>query len=90
MPAFVRQTASMEKSIHTEDYRVFVDTLRAIRERAGLTQVELGELIGESQVFVSRYERRETRLDIVQIRNICIALGTTLSAFARSFEKRLS
>ncbi len=80
----------MEKSIHTKDYRVFVETLRDAREGAGLTQVELGEVIGESQVFVSRYERGETRLDIVQIRNICIALGTTLSAFAKRLDKRLS
>ena len=89
MLAVTSQTGAMEKSIHTSDYRVFVKVLRETRERAGLTQVELGERIEESQVFVSRFERGETRLDIVQIHTICLALGTTLSAFTRRYEKRL-
>lgn len=89
MSAVTPQTAAMDKSIHTSDYQVFVEVLRKMRERAGLTQVQLGERIGESQVFVSRFERGETRLDIVQIRTICLALGTSLAAFARRYEREL-
>ena len=80
----------MEKSVHTREYKVFVEVLRGTREQAGITQVELAERLGESQVFVSRYERGETRLDIVQIRTICAALGTSLPAFVRKYERGLA
>lgn len=84
------QTAAMEKSVHTREYQIFAATLRETRENAGVTQVELAERIDENQVFVSRYERGETRLDIVQLRSICRALKTTLAGFIRTYETRLA
>ncbi len=89
MRAALWQTAVMEKSIHTNEYQIFVKVLRETREKAGVTQVELAKQIDENQVFVSRVERGETRLDVVQLRTICRALGTSLTAFIRRYEKRL-
>ncbi len=68
----------MEKSIFTAEYRVFVKLLRETREAAGMTQVQLA----------SKWERGELRLDLVQIQLTCRALGITLVAFAREFERR--
>lgn len=79
----------MEKSIFTHEYRVLVDMLRETRRGACITQVELGENLGETQSVVSKWERGERRLDVVQLRKICEALGTTLPAFVRRYEKRL-
>lgn len=79
----------MEKSIHTNEHAIFVALLREARETAGLTQVDLADRIGESQVFVSRYERGETRLDIIQLRTICRELGTTLRRFCSRLEAKL-
>ena len=80
----------MDKSVFTSEHKIFVETLREMREKAGVTQVELAERIGENQVFVSRFERGETRLDIVQIRTICAALGTSLAKLVRKYEKHLA
>ena len=80
----------MEKSIYTPEYKLLVQLLREIREKAGLTQVQLAERIGESQVYVSRLERGETRVDVVQLRTLCAALNTTLVTFARRYEGRLT
>ena len=79
----------MEKSVYTREYRVLLQLLREMREEAGLTQTELAQRLDESQVFVSRFERAESRLDAVQLRTICMALGTTLPKFARRYERRL-
>lgn len=80
----------MEKSIHSSGYTVFLDLLRDTREKAGVTQVELAEKLERTQSFVSKVERGETRLDILQLHAICAALGTTLTAFAAELDRRLS
>jgi len=53
----------MEKSIHLVRYAVFLKTLKEARERAGLTQVQLAKRLGETQMFVSKCERGERRID---------------------------
>jgi transcriptional regulator with XRE-family HTH domain len=64
--------------------------LRETRRAAKLTQVELAEKIGQSQSFVSKVEIGERRLDVIQLRTILHALGTTLSAFIARLEERLA
>lgn len=53
--------------------------IKAAREHAGITQVELGEKIGVSGVAIMRYEKgtREPRLE--QLQRIAFALETTVS-----------
>ena len=79
----------MEKSIHTRDYAAFLRVLKQTREDAGLTQVGLAEALDKTQSFVSKVERGETRLDIIQLRSVLTALGTTLPEFAARLEKEL-
>jgi transcriptional regulator with XRE-family HTH domain len=78
----------MEKSIFTNEHRVFVKLLRETRQAAGVTQVQLATKLRTTQSIVSKWERGELRLDLVQIQRICRILGTTLVAFAREFERR--
>lgn len=80
----------MEKSIHSRGYSVLLDLLRGAREAAGLTQVELAQALRRSQSFVSKVERGETRLDVLQLRAICRALGTTLPDFVARLEEQLA
>jgi transcriptional regulator with XRE-family HTH domain len=63
--------------------------LKQLRLDAGLDQATLAERIDSHQSFVSRYERGERRLDLVEVRAICLACGTTLSAFVDAFERGL-
>ena len=51
--------------------------------------MELAERLGQSQSFVSKAEVGERRLDHVQLRTICAALGTTLPEFVDRLEQRL-
>ena len=79
----------MEKSIFTQEYRTLLQLLRETREAANVTQVEFARRLRKSQSFVSKAERGDVRLDLVQIRNMCRTLDVDFLAFVRDYEKRL-
>jgi transcriptional regulator with XRE-family HTH domain len=76
----------MEKSIHSARYAVLLQVLRERRMRAGLTQEQLAKRIGETQTFVSKCERGERRLDVIELRAFCRAFDLTLPQFTRWLE----
>lgn len=45
------------------------------RKRAGLTQAELSARLQRPQSFVSKYERGERRLDVIEFGQVAHALG---------------
>lgn len=77
----------MEKSTFTREYEILRTLIREYREAAGLTQVELAERIGETQSYVSKVERGERRLDLVQLRLFCEAFGVSIRDFVCRFEE---
>ncbi len=79
----------MEKSIYTREYGVLLRLIREAREQAGITQVELAKKLKQSQSFVSKCERGECRLDVIQLKTICQALGVSLSDFVNRLEGEL-
>lgn len=68
----------MEKSIYSEQYQQLCALLRELRREAGLTQVEVAERLRVPQSFVSKYESGERRLDVVELKHVADALGSTL------------
>ena len=82
-------TWQVSKSIFTTEYAVFRDLLRELRTEKRFTQVQLSAMLGMPQSFVSKYETGERRLDLIEVREVCKSLGTTLAAFAKQLEKRL-
>jgi transcriptional regulator with XRE-family HTH domain len=79
----------MEKSVHTKEYGVLRRLLREFREAESVTQVELARRLGQTQSFVSKCERGELRLDVIQLRSFCAALNTDLPTFIHKLESRL-
>lgn len=74
----------MSPSIYHDDYQHLLAILKALRREAGVTQVELGERVGNTQTFMSKFERGELRLDVTEFVDVCEALGVEpLAAFAR-------
>ncbi len=63
--------------------------LRAIRKEAGVSQAELATRLGVPQSFVSKVESGERRIDIVELRRICVALECTLEHVIALFERKL-
>lgn len=79
----------MQKSISSPAYSHFLSCLRETREATGMTQGDLAAKLKETQSFVSKCERGERRLDIVELQRFCAAMGTTLEKFVRRFEQGL-
>ena len=63
--------------------------LRRLRVDAGLRQVDLAKRLRLPQSFVSKYESGERRLDLVELRLVCSALGVALVDFVRTLEADL-
>lgn len=59
------------KSIFTQEYRVAIDHLRDARLKANLSQKFIADKLSKPQSFVSKYENRDRRLDIVEFVSIC-------------------
>lgn len=79
----------MPKSIHRSEYGQVRALLRATRIEGGLRQVDLAAELGRLQSFVSDVERGTRRIDIIELRDWCRALGTDLVDFCESLEHRL-
>jgi transcriptional regulator with XRE-family HTH domain len=80
----------MDKSIYTEEYKVLLEMLRTARKSSNITQEELGQRIKQTQSFVSKYERGERRLDVVEVRAICYALGISFQDFVSELDKAIA
>lgn len=65
----------MTESVHTARYRRFREILIEARKARGLSQEALAEKLTRVQTFVSKYERGERRLDVVEFLDVAMALG---------------
>jgi transcriptional regulator with XRE-family HTH domain len=74
--------------MHNPRYAVLRALLVAERERVGLTQVDIAGRLGKPQSYVSKYERGERRLDLVEFQDICKALGADpLTTFGKLLDR---
>jgi len=78
-----------QKTIHDRAYRVVLEGLRLARKNAGQTQVQLATKLRADQSYVSKYERGQRRLDVIEVRSICGALGLDFVEFVREIERDL-
>ncbi|MXZ87430.1 MAG: helix-turn-helix transcriptional regulator [Gemmatimonadetes bacterium] len=63
------------KSVFTGEYELLLRRLISARDAAGLTQHQLALRLNRPQSFVSKYERGERRLDVVEFVTICRILA---------------
>jgi transcriptional regulator with XRE-family HTH domain len=77
------------KSTFTSGYDVVLQNLISARKSAKITQRELATRLGKIQSFVSKYERRERRLDVVEFVAIARAVGIDPCDVVREIEARI-
>ncbi len=68
----------MSKSIYSSKYKIVLQNLYRARQESGLTQVDVAKKLNKPQSFVSKVERGERRLDVVE-----------LEMFAKLYKKKL-
>ena len=79
----------MPKSAFTGAHRHLVEALIAARKRAGLTQAQLGELIGKDQKFVSLVEQSQRRVDVIEFYVLTTAMNVDPVKLYAAIVKRL-
>ncbi|MCD4864888.1 MULTISPECIES: helix-turn-helix domain-containing protein [Pseudomonas] len=79
----------MSKAIYRPEHAIFLEELKRMRVKAGLTQAQCSAALGRPQSFMSDVERGIRRLDTIQLRDLCKVLNTDLLSFIRCFERAL-
>lgn len=69
----------MTKSSFTGTYEHFRQLLVEARKASGKSQQGVAKALGRPQSFVSKYERGERRLDVVEFLEVAAALGIDAS-----------
>lgn len=77
----------MTKSVFTEKYNLFRLLLIETRNSKKLTQAQVAKKLQKPQSFVSKYERGERRLDVVEFLEVAKALGASPCEFLRKLEE---
>ena len=79
----------MSRSAHTDAYATVVAALVATRKTAGVTQVELAARLSKPQSFVSKIERGERRVDVLEFCAIARVLGVRPADLLGEIDVRL-
>lgn len=65
----------MKKALYERSYAAFTDLLKDERRKVGLTQAKLAKKLWRPQSYVSKYERGDRRLDVIEFLEIARAVG---------------
>ena len=68
----------MGESIHSKEYREIIQKLKAARLASGLTQTEVALKLKKPQSYVSKIERGERRIDVVELSQLLKIYKKTL------------
>jgi transcriptional regulator with XRE-family HTH domain len=75
----------MPDTLRSPEQARLVALLIETRRRAGLTQAAVAERLGRPQSFVSKYEKGERRLDVIEFVALARALDINPQALFASF-----
>lgn len=76
----------MTLSAFSRKYDRFRHLLTEARKQAGITQAELAEKLGRPQSFVSKYERGERRLDVVEFLEVARVIAISPGEFLKQLD----
>lgn len=79
----------MLKTTSSAHNKIFLALLRHSRESMQLRQADLAMRLGRGQATVSKVERGERRLDVIELRAWLGALGVDFLTFMSELDKRL-
>lgn len=65
----------MKRTLNSTENTHLVTWLKKVRIEKGLTTSQLGKLLGSPHTVVSKVERQERRLDVIEYLTYCQALG---------------
>lgn len=79
----------MPKILHSSHNQIFLKKLIRCRKHKGLRQRDLADLLGRDQGLVSKVERGERRLDVIELRDWLSALKIDFIKFLTELHAEL-
>jgi len=73
----------MTKALFTDRHDRFRKLLVEARKRKGLTQIDMAKKLRKPQSFVSKYEKGERRIDLIEFLEISDALAIDPARFIK-------
>jgi len=71
----------MNKSIYSDDYIYLTKQLKHSRIEAGYTQKEVSEILVKSQSYISKIEKGQLRIDVIQLQEFANLYKKSLDYF---------
>lgn len=79
----------MQKSIHRLECARLKNLIKHHRVRAGMSQAELSFSQRRVQSYIADVGQGERRVELIQLADLCAALGVSLTRFVREHEHAL-
>ncbi|MCK4906459.1 MAG: helix-turn-helix transcriptional regulator [Spirochaetes bacterium] len=76
----------MEKTIYNLEYKKIIKKLKLARVEAEMSQEEAGKHFGRDNTFISKIERYDRRLDIMELINMARLYKKPLSFFLKDID----
>lgn len=80
----------MKKAIREQCYVALTNLLRDERKKASMTQAKLAKKLRRPQSYVSKYERGDRRLDVVELIEVAQVIGFDLPEFLQKLVSKSS
>ena len=77
-------------SLHSREHDILRFLVRETREAAGISQERLSDSLDRPITYIGKVELGSRRLDLVELDEICAALGTETTAFVAEWKRRLA
>lgn len=78
----------MKKALYERSYAAFTELLKEERKNAGLTQAALAKKLRRPQSYVSKYERGDRRLDVIEFIEVARVIGFDPHDFLRKLASK--
>jgi ribosome-binding protein aMBF1 (putative translation factor) len=80
---------TVKKALYERRQAAFAELLKGARRDAGLTQTALAKKLRRPQSYVSKYERGDRRLDVIEFLEIARVIGFDPHDFLRKLVSKL-
>ena len=79
----------MSIEFFAEEHEKFQSVLRGLRAESKVSQADVARSMGVSQQTAARFESGERRMDLVEIRHWCLAIGVPVEEVVRRFLEKV-
>lgn len=71
----------MPTTIYSKEYKDIIQKLQKARKKAGLKQIDVALKLGKPQSYVSKIEKGERRIDVVELKKIAKIYNKNIAYF---------